>query len=120
MNSVAKVPKDIAQYLGLPEPSKYTVNGGGDIIQLKKHVGWKSTSVAEGYIDESLTNKITTSEKILGPTMIRKSPIFVEAKTSENIPIDPPLETSSEILIRNCENCTFTFHIVNNQKNDSS
>ena len=63
MNYIAKVPQNIAQYLGLPEPCKYKghcfrrssatllVNGGGDILQLKKHGGWKSTNVAEGYID---------------------------------------------------------------------
>lgn len=132
MNSIAKVPKDIAQYLGLPEPCKYTghcfrrtsatllVNGGGNITQLKKHGGWKSTNVAEGYIDECLAQKIATSEKILGPApTINKSPIFVEARNSENIPIHLPSETSSEIIIKNCENCTFNFNIVNNRKNDS-
>ena len=133
MNSIAKVPKDIAQYLGLPEPCKYTghcfrrtsatllVNGGGDITQLKKHGGWKSTNVAEGYIDECLTNKIATSEKILGPTTTtNKSPKFVETSNSENIPINSPSEGSSEIIIKNCKNCTFTFNIVNNNKNNSS
>jgi len=133
MNYIAKVPKDIAQYLGLSEPCKYTghcfrrtsatllVNGGGDITQLKKHGGWKSTNVAEGYIDECLTNKIATSEKILGPTpTINKSPIFVEASTSKTSPIYSPSKTSSGIVIKNCENCTFTFNIVNNKEKDSS
>lgn len=130
MNSIAKMPKDIAQYLKLPEPCKYTghcfrrtsatllVNGGGDITQLKKHGGWKSTNVAEGYIDECLTNKIATAEKILGPT-INKPSIFVEARNSENIPIHSP-ETSSGIIIKNCENCTFTFNIVKKETTDVS
>lgn len=133
MNSIGKVPKDIAQFLGLPEPCKYTghcfrrtsatllVNGGGDITQLKKHGGWKSTNVAEGYIDECLTNKISTSEKILGATpTINKSPIIVEAINSEHNPIHLPSETSSQIVIKNCENFTFTFNIVNNKRDDSS
>ena len=130
MNYIAKVPKNIAQYLGLPEPCKYTghcfrrtsatllVNRGGDITQLKIHGGWKSTNVAEGYIDQNITNKISTCEKILGPT-VNKPPIIVEARSSENIPIQSPPETSSEIIIKNCENCSFTFNIINNKKNDS-
>ena len=129
MDYIAKVPQNIAQYLGLPEPCKYTghcfrrssatllVNGGSDITQLKKHGGWKSTNVAEGYIDENVTNKIYTCEKILGPTStVNKPPVITEAQSSENIPIQSPPETSSEIVIKNCENCTF--NIVNNKKND--
>ena len=43
------------------------VDNGGDITSLKRHGGWKSTSVAEGYVEESLTNKKQTALKILSP-----------------------------------------------------
>jgi hypothetical protein len=33
---------------------------------LKRHGGWRSSSVAEGYIEDSLANKIEISKKILG------------------------------------------------------
>lgn len=41
------------------------VDAGGDITSLKRHGGWKSTTVAEGYIDESLQNKLKISNTIL-------------------------------------------------------
>jgi hypothetical protein len=40
------------------------VDNGGSILHLKRLGGWASTSSAEGYIAESLTNKIQTSKKI--------------------------------------------------------
>ncbi|CAH1371642.1 unnamed protein product, partial [Tenebrio molitor] len=50
---------DIAKYLGLTNPHEYSghtfrrssatilVDAGGDILSLKRHGGWKSTTVAE-------------------------------------------------------------------------
>jgi hypothetical protein len=40
-----------------------------NILDLKRHGDWKSATVAEGYIEESLINKITTAEKILAQEM---------------------------------------------------
>lgn len=34
------------------------------MTSIKRHGGWKSTSVAEGYIEDSLNNKIDISNKI--------------------------------------------------------
>ncbi|KAJ3656023.1 hypothetical protein Zmor_015128 [Zophobas morio] len=72
---VGKVPREIVQYLNLPEYKLYTahslrrisllVNGGGDIVQLKRDGGWKSSSTAEEYIEESISNKIETAQKIM-------------------------------------------------------
>jgi hypothetical protein len=68
--------KDIAAFLKLPNPEQYSghsfrrssatilVDAGGDITALKRHGGWKSTAVAEGYIDESVKNKTDTANKI--------------------------------------------------------
>lgn len=55
--------------LHLSKPAEYTghclrrtsatllIDGGADITSLKRHGGWKSASVAEGYVDESMLNK---------------------------------------------------------------
>ncbi|KAJ8934860.1 hypothetical protein NQ314_013132 [Rhamnusium bicolor] len=44
------------------------VDTGADITCLKCHGGgWKSSSVAEGYIQESINNKQDTAKKILQP-----------------------------------------------------
>ncbi|KAL1493540.1 hypothetical protein ABEB36_009244 [Hypothenemus hampei] len=68
-NKFAKTPKQIATYLGLEEPSRYTghsfrrtsttilADNGADITLLKRHGLWKSNTVAEGYIQESINNK---------------------------------------------------------------
>ena len=66
----------IAEFLNLPNPKNYTghsirrtsatlfADNGGNITNLKRHGGWKSTNVAEGYIDNSLTNKIKIAKTI--------------------------------------------------------
>ncbi|CAH1383311.1 unnamed protein product, partial [Tenebrio molitor] len=68
--------KAIAAFLKLPNPEQYSghsfrrssvtilVDAGGDITALKRHGGWKSTAVAEGYMDESVKNKTDTANKI--------------------------------------------------------
>lgn len=63
------IPKKIAEFLNLPEPEKYTghsfrrtsatllADAGADIITLKRHGGWRSANIAEGYVQESINNK---------------------------------------------------------------
>ncbi|XP_039280998.1 uncharacterized protein LOC120350644 [Nilaparvata lugens] len=75
-NTIAAVPKKVAQYLGLDKPESYTghalrrtsasmlVEGGGDLLTLKRHGGWKSSSVAEGYIEDSIARKVEVSKKL--------------------------------------------------------
>ena len=78
--------KEVALYLNLKYPEKYTghcyrrssatlyVDSGGDITGLKRHGGWKSTTVAEGYIDESAQNKIMTADTITKQLMNSTGP----------------------------------------------
>lgn len=77
INKFSKFPMEIAQYLNLPFSQEYTghcfrrtsatllVDAGGDLLQLKRHGGWKSSNVAEGYVDESSSNKNETQTKLL-------------------------------------------------------
>lgn len=76
INKFGSMPKLIASYLNLPDPNSYTghsfrrtsatllAEAGADIITLKRHGGWKSNTVAEGYIEQSLSNKKKISEQI--------------------------------------------------------
>lgn len=76
-NTFSKIPGKIATFFKLPEPGTYTghcfrrssatllANSGSDLVTLKKHGGWRSSAVAEGYIDDCLSNKINISQKIL-------------------------------------------------------
>ena len=77
INKFGSMGKVIATYLNLQNPNLYTghcfrrssatilVDAGGDITSLKRHGGWKSTTVAENYIDESVQNKINVGNQIL-------------------------------------------------------
>lgn len=68
-NKMSAMPKEIAKYLGLPNIELYTghsfrrtsatllADAGADITQIKRHGGWKSDTVAEGYIENSVQNK---------------------------------------------------------------
>ncbi|KAJ8910984.1 hypothetical protein NQ315_003678, partial [Exocentrus adspersus] len=81
-------------------PEKYTghclrrtsatmlVDSGGDITELKRHGGWKSTEVAEGYIENTVQNKLKVSKKIM-----RHIESSVEVSVSElqqNIELEMP------------------------------
>ncbi|XP_043461530.1 uncharacterized protein LOC122498058 [Leptopilina heterotoma] len=68
-NKFGKMPSEIAKYLDLENPELYTghsfrrtsatllADSGADIIALKRLGGWKTSAVAEGYIEESTTYK---------------------------------------------------------------
>ncbi|OXU30657.1 hypothetical protein TSAR_007301 [Trichomalopsis sarcophagae] len=69
VNKFAAMPKEIATYLKLQDVDKYTghsfrmtsatllVDAGADLLTLQRYGGWKSSTVAIGYIAESLNNK---------------------------------------------------------------
>lgn len=73
---MGEIPRQIAEYLGLPNPTSYTghsfrrtsatllANAGADITTLKRHGGWKSSNVAEEYISDSVQNEINISHQI--------------------------------------------------------
>lgn len=116
------IPQEIAAYLKLPHIREYTghclrrtsatllVNSGGDITMLKRHGGWKSSTVAEGYIEDSMATKTSICEKNLTnvgtDTEINQTSnlINVSRKTGE--------EEKGRILIQNCSN--FTINVKNN------
>ncbi|XP_063910019.1 uncharacterized protein LOC135143278 [Zophobas morio] len=101
INKFGGMPKEVAAYLGLPNPELFTghsfrrssatllVDGGGDITDLKRHGGWKSSSVAEGYIDNSVKYKLETSKKI-----------FKQVNPSST----PCTSIRAPVMAENCEN----------------
>jgi integrase len=76
-NTIGSWPKKIAEYLKLENSALYTghafrkssatllANKGVDVLGLKRHGGWKSSNVAESYVEDCLQNKIEFAEKIL-------------------------------------------------------
>lgn len=95
INTIGKVPFEIATYLQLENPQNYTghcfrrssatllADGGGDILSLKRHGGWRSSTVAEGYVQNSIQSKINTEKRIFGE--ITNNSISEEQSTAVNI-----------------------------------
>lgn len=85
INTISKIPQEVASFLNLPEAQLYTghslrrssasllANAGADITTVKRHGGWKSSTVAEGYIQDSVSNKIDIARKIQGPVSLTPS-----------------------------------------------
>ena len=77
VNKIRNVPKEIATYLKLPHPENYTwhcfrrssatllADSGANITTIKRHGGWRSTTVAETYVEDSIQNKISIANKML-------------------------------------------------------
>uniref|UniRef100_V5I8C6 Tyr recombinase domain-containing protein n=2 Tax=Anoplophora glabripennis TaxID=217634 RepID=V5I8C6_ANOGL len=75
-NMFGKIPSKIAMYLGLPNPSSYTghclrrtsatalANAGATMTNLKRHGGWKSSTVAEGYLEDSIELRNKTARML--------------------------------------------------------
>ncbi|KAI4465068.1 phage integrase-related [Holotrichia oblita] len=80
-NTISTSAIKIATYLKLPDANNYTghsfrrtsatilADNGGDILSLKRYGGWKSSSVAEGYVEESITDKKRITSMVQGTTV---------------------------------------------------
>ncbi|KAJ8915477.1 hypothetical protein NQ315_003240 [Exocentrus adspersus] len=79
---------------------------GADLSVLKRHGGWRSDSVAEGYIKQSVKNKIQISKKILGEgtasNTFGSSEVVISSvtsnKTDDQISDDKLQVSSAEII----------------------
>ncbi|KAJ8968091.1 hypothetical protein NQ317_005575 [Molorchus minor] len=103
-----EIPSVVASYLKLPDVACYTghclrrssatllADAGVDITTIKRHAGWKSTTVAEGYVENSIENKTKIANQVLVGTTT--SAITKTVNVSEsNIP--------SNINFENCTKC---------------
>lgn len=130
-NKFGNMPKKNSEYLQLSDKNLYTghsfrrtsamllTDDGSDLLTIRRHGGWKSTSVAEGYIEDSSSNKrkigqMITSSIILPPSTanssfksqplkrIKYNEVNFGASTSENsacaVLIEEKLESSSAVL----------------------
>lgn len=138
-HTISKVPYEIAKYLNIKDAKEYTghsfrrtsatllANASGvDILDLKRHGGWKSSTVAESYIADSLSNKVQVANKILhdnsNNSVVLQKDLQNNVTTVNNVSLnmvenkDDYLQNVGEnsieksINISNCTNCTFTFN----------
>ncbi|KAJ8914730.1 hypothetical protein NQ315_017440 [Exocentrus adspersus] len=100
INTFGNLPKKIAHFLKLPNAGLYTshcfrirrssttllADSGADILKIKQHGGWKSNTVAEGYIENSIENKQRIASRSLGETSsMENTQINATAKTSLSV-----------------------------------
>jgi hypothetical protein len=133
INTFGGLPSKIAIFLELPSAKEYTghcfrrtsasllANAGADISVIKRHGAWKSSNVAEGYVDDSLENKKKICKLLVGGqdqenTQIEKKMKFNETVTASsssgasNVHISDELRVTSGICFSNLTNCNFYFN----------
>ncbi|XP_031341708.1 uncharacterized protein LOC116182764 [Photinus pyralis] len=111
-NSFSKLPCEIAKFLKLSNPSGYTghcyrrtsatslIEGGGDLCSLQMHGDWKSSKVAQSYVDQSMPRKMDVQKRIF-------STVTEKASTSVTTDIGCMVTGSSQHLSSVFANCTF-------------
>lgn len=114
INMFGGMPKAIATFLNLRHPEEYTghcfrrsstsmlADSGADLLTVKRHGGWKSNSVAEGYIDMSKENKKKVAKQILGiePSSLEPS-TSASGSTDTNADAGPSCNPTSSYTIQN-------------------
>lgn len=143
INTIGQVPKIVATFLKLMNPEQYTghcfrrssashlAERGGDLITIKQHGGWKSSTVAEGYIETSLKKKIEVAQMFSSASASTQpstssSHYIVGEQTSEreiNVNVHrntnyhhntEPAQNVPGITINAKDSCTLTINIYNN------
>lgn len=122
--TIGKWPIKIAEHLKLENPTNYTghsfrrtsatllANKGVDILGLKRHGGWKSSAVAESYVEDSLQNKIKFAEKILHGNNESSSANSTSVSCATfSVNANDPDKSTFPVSINNCNNCTFNFNV---------
>lgn len=126
-NKFSSTPQKIAEFLKLPFPKEYTghsfrrssatmlVDAGATMPTLKRHGGWKSDAVAEGYIEQSIKNKTDVgnllSNMMSGQSSPKRLKIQNESLHKNNINLES--STNDESLQErnfNFENCNITIN----------
>jgi|SRR5699024_382777 len=128
LNSFSKMPMKIAEYLGLENPHLYTghcfrrssatslANSGANMTTMKRHGGWRSTSVAEAYIADSIENKIDIAKKI-GMGKVKDGPAENTLKEPVQLVVDQSLQAVCDKLPlsgASFNNCIFNINSNSN------
>lgn len=132
-NTLGSIPSIIASYLKLENPKRYTghclrrtsatllVDGGASLETLKRHGGWKSSTVAEGYIEESTSSKNRIAKMIASSVVEKENvptsgPLMLQSneqcarRTGENLSVQSQnLGLGSNCFSGRFENCNFYF-----------
>lgn len=140
-NTISQTPKTIATFLKLQDPESYTghtfrrssatilAENGGDILTLKRHGGWKSSGVAEGYVEESISDKKRIAEMVQGTRFAPSTSVAASAtvtsewkdSTSSTPELTSPVLPVRAMPVSSVENKIVNVNIpVGNQVNQAS
>lgn len=140
VHTMGKIPSLIADYLQLENSKEYTghcfrrssatllADSGATTSVLKRHGGWRSTTVAESYVEDSIENKNKIANSISGTTSYRNSNsgpdgsapisssenknIVTETVTVSNYNSSKNLDSvTSGVGVSNNNNCTININI---------
>jgi hypothetical protein len=115
VNNIGSVPCEIATFLELDNPKQYTghcfrrtsatliADSGSILVTLQRAGGWRSQTVAEGYIAESLSSKNDIAHRISDPN---SSLPAAAASSSSSQPV--PLSPGIAVGLFGLSGCTFT------------
>ncbi|KAJ3657858.1 hypothetical protein Zmor_009634 [Zophobas morio] len=139
INTIGRVPSLIAGYLKLQNPQNYSghcfrrssatllANKGSDFLSIKRHGGWKSSSVAEGYIQDSEKNKMKIADIFCAePGLSKPNTYIFSAEPGPSKPNSYHVSTAlnnentlkaSGVSISSCNQCTINVNIYNSNKN---
>lgn len=120
-NTFGAIPKKVAEFLGLENAQKYTghclrrssatllADSGANMTTLKRHGGWKSSCVAEGYIADSMASKNQISNLISGTSnsKVGTQQISSIQTTSKELSIAP---AGDSVFSGRFVNCTFNLY----------
>ena len=135
-HKISMMPTKIADFLHLPNSQSFTghafrrtsatllVNGGGDILDLKRHGGWKSDKVAEGYVAESVRNKRKIAQQItndlhLGPSTSTGSITIASTTKQSTFDVPPPCKQSKYASVSIMKTAIDEFSTVENERDPS-
>lgn len=124
-----KMPGVVAEYLRLPNPELYTghcfrrtsatlvADAGAELVTLKRLGGWRSSSVAESYIEDSLEKKRKVSTLIMGEKEVSAS-TFTSTSSCNTAYASNTKETTEGGFsfcgnnFKYAKNCNFHFHVA--------
>ncbi|KAL7306609.1 hypothetical protein TKK_0001293 [Trichogramma kaykai] len=107
-NTLSGIPKIIAQQLNLPDPDSYTghcfrrssatilSNTGANLNMVKKHGGWSSDTVAQGYLAFSIAERTEIFNKMTGPSSTQIQPPLRSNNMKKTSSEQPKIYASSQ------------------------
>lgn len=134
IHKIGEIPSIVAKFLKLSDVKMYTghcfrrssatllADSGADITEIKRHGSWKSSTVAENYIENSIEQKNKTCNKILNFHKEKKDstslapnslPTSFKMLNETNCASTNATASSFGVNVNNASGSTFNFYFNN-------